>query len=970
MLSSILRTALFFNTSNLVKFSIRRAFILIVLLSFNCSVFGQNDDISIDPELWEILEEKASNIEWNSSIEEIKLLIKGKCLDDKDCLYNAYNKCQKYFEAKFQLNHSISLCHEMVTIGQETKNLNYEGLARSELSRYYDALGEFKLGLEHGQKASKCFEESGNLNRLYLTQYYHLESSLAFTNPNEVLSEMDKLYAKVVEHNDTTLLTKFNIRLLNVKSGHKPSDVNFHLRNLEEIAESIGKEEITDHIYLVTNQRHGDQAMNQQNWDSAIYYYKEAVKYCISGSSKWQEVYCTQKLSRAYLAKGDLDSALANLEIAEKRGKSIQVFNLLAENYKLKHQIYEDLGQYDLAYENIVKRYEYQNLFDKRGEGFSPEKFYLEREKDALASVNENQKLHMELQKSRMSYLTALVVFAFLTGLFFVFGFRREQKRKKELFEQNEFIKSQSERLEKLDKAKSRFFANVSHELRTPLTLILGPTKSLASDNTLNQDQKKLVGMVDEASKQLDHLVGDILDLSNLELGKLELTKTEVRIGEYLKSYFNQFEEIARIKKIDYSIEVNIDENLFGHIDVVKTKQLINNILSNAFKYTPTGGNVIVNAIVYNSQLEINISDTGCGIPEEDIPHLFERYFQTNNESNPAEGGFGIGLALCKELIDVMKGKITVDSDIGLGSNFHLEWPIEVYQNKVVKENEKQGYQIQEEEFLVDKVYPKKLKRKQNDIAHHLLIVEDNIKLFEFMYHILKGKYQIHHAENGQKAFDLISENSFDLIISDIMMPVMDGYSLLEKLKNDKEYSSIPVVMVTARADTNDKIKALKMGVDDYIIKPFQESELIRSVDKLLKNKAIRTNEMLNAGEEIGETISAKDLDWLSHLEEFVDKNLSNSQMNVNFIASSLAISDSSLLRKTKRVVGMTPLSYITERRLQAARKYLELNQYNTIQEIALAVGYMDARTLSRNFKSRFGKLPSNYLDETIVTSN
>ena len=683
-------------------------FIFIYFSLLNCNTLianSQNEEIQ--DKFWCILEEKVSSFNPSTSGDELILLIKGKCQNDYTCLYSSYDKCRNLFELKFQLNHSISMSQEMLKLAQAEKNIEDEGNARMELSRFYSALGESKLHMDNLQKASICFKKTGNKSAEYLSQYYHLESSMEFRDPLKVIEEMDEVLAKVNQLNDTHLVTNLNMRMLEIKKTFKPSESKIHIRNLENIAEKNPNTKLAADIYLTTHQHRGHKAMGKGEFDTAIFHYSEALLLCQSISSKWQEIYSMQLLCNAMIQKGEINVALDKLEVAEEKAQRIEVNDLLAKIYKLKNEAFEKLGQYENALTSLKKHYDHKTLFDKRGEGFSSEKYYLQREKDVLSAGLKNQELENELQNARMKFLSVLMTLAMITVFFFIYIYKREQKSKSDLAKQNIFIKNQSERLKELDKVKSRFFANVSHELRTPLTLILGPIKKLLSDTTLKSDQSKLINMVDEASKQLDHLVKDILDLSNLELGKLEINKSEVFLNSYLKNYFNKFNELAVSKKIDYSIEINIDENLKAQIDKQKTKQLINNILSNAFKYTSKGGHVSVETIVYNEQLEITISDTGYGIPKQDLPHLFERYFQTNNDTKPAVGGFGIGLALCKEIIDVLGGKISVDSDVGVGSSFHLIWPIDSFLAKSDKDSitQSSNIRINEDNHKVDKVF-------------------------------------------------------------------------------------------------------------------------------------------------------------------------------------------------------------------------------------------------------------------------
>jgi|GEM_PF-1616722 len=579
------------------------------------------------------------------------------------------------------------------------------------------------------------------------------------------------------------------------------------------------------------------------------------------------------------------------------------------------------------------------------------------------------------------AYLGYFVIFlGFLYLIFYIF--------KKRWMLQSALAKEQEEaaRLKELDSFKTRFFTNVSHELRTPLSLVLGPITSLLKEKKLTEKQKKLLRMANRSSRQLEHLVTEILDLGKLDMGKMELNEKPTRLSLFFRRYLAQFESLAQRKEIDFAFEIHPGEHLIVQIDQAKCRQILYNLLSNAFKFTPPGGKIRAKVSVEDGNLQLIVTDSGPGIHPDDLPHLFDRFFQTNRPDKPVEGGTGIGLALCHEYAQLFGGKIEVESEPGQGALFRITFPVEMADAPSPKANKESALP----ESLPDDSpppssdgmsavppasRPKKAKEEKTSSTGSkptILVVEDNPELQDYLRLVLSKKYRVLTADNGQAALEQLAANgqpsatNCQLILSDLMMPVMDGYQLLERLKSDKTTRHLPVIMLTARADVRDKLKALRIGVDDYLLKPFDEEELLVRIDNLLKNQVIRSREAMTEPEpgESSPALSQTDREWLESFEVYVQKHFSNNILSVASLAREFAMSESTLLRQLKRLTGLTPGQYLQEVRLDEARRLLE-NQGNTsVALVAAKVGYGDARSFSRSFKKRFGKSPSRFSND------
>ena len=570
-------------------------------------------------------------------------------------------------------------------------------------------------------------------------------------------------------------------------------------------------------------------------------------------------------------------------------------------------------------------------------------------------------------------------VYGFITlgilGLIFRF-----QRKRLMLQSQLQLEKTEAMRLKDLDGLKSRFFANVSHELRTPLTLILGPISTLLKEKELSNKQFALLKTAQNSGKDLLKLIGSILDLSKIESGKFEIKEEPELLFPFVRRIISSFESHAERSGIRFTFEYQIPKELRFEIDRDKMEIIFNNLLSNALKFTKDGGRVTFTASDLENVLQFSVKDTGRGIHRNDLPHVFDRFYQSQLPDAPTEGGTGIGLAVSQEYLKLMNGKIWVESEFGKGSQFYVEIP----RKEVLGWTPPSDISyLEEEQGEVAPIFP----IEQNSNYQHtstILIVEDNYSLRNYLQTILASHFNIILAENGQIALDILSTLMAekkplpDLVLSDIMMPVMDGYQLLKALRAKDYFRSIPVVMLTARADIQDKLTALRIGVDDYLLKPFEEEELLARINNLLKNYSERKTfqtEVLNEenvekevqveGDAVSDKkpISQEDQEWLAKLEKTILEHIADSRFNMDFLGEKMFSSRRQLQRKIKKIVGLTPKEYIKEIRLHEARQLLETQKTKSVKATAYEVGFSDPQYFSAQFKERFGKIPSAYLE-------
>ncbi len=560
-------------------------------------------------------------------------------------------------------------------------------------------------------------------------------------------------------------------------------------------------------------------------------------------------------------------------------------------------------------------------------------------------------------------YVIFIVAILYMIIWFFV--------RRQRLLHNLKMEQLQSDKLENLDKMKSHFFANISHEFRTPLTLILGPVAKVLTkinDDSIRQD----LSMMQRNARRLQNLINQLLSLSRLEYGKLKLQAREDNIVNLVRSYFQSFESLAKQKNIELDFKSD-QEIILIYVDQDKLEKILNNLLSNALKFTPTKGRIEVTVLHHTSSVTIIISDTGSGIPQGELPHIFDRFYQANESYTKDHEGTGIGLALAKEMVELHHGEIRVESKEGEGTRFIVTLPLG---NEHLKESEidsgsnnNKSIASVTEPMMVDfqesqPSDPVSETISESDPRPVLLVVEDNADLRVYIKDYLNESYQVLEAINGKDGLDKAIMHIPDLVISDVMMPKMDGMEFCHKLKTDERTSHIPVILLTAKASMEDKLEGLDTGADDFLTKPFDPQELLTRIANLitqrqkLKEKYKSRLGLSEAKEQ--EVVLSSDDKFLHKAESFVKENLGDPDFSVETFARQMAMSQSQLYRKLKALTDLTPNEMIRTFRLQRAAKLLTHHSGN-IAEIAYEVGFNNPSYFSECFQKQFGKLPSEF---------
>lgn len=555
----------------------------------------------------------------------------------------------------------------------------------------------------------------------------------------------------------------------------------------------------------------------------------------------------------------------------------------------------------------------------------------------------------------------------FIYGSIIVLGLyllRRYELNRINLKNQLRIEKITTDSLRNLDHIKSQFFANISHEFRTPLTLILGQIESVMSTKIDTKLNSKLQ-VANRNARRLLTLINQLLELSKIESGSMKLSSEQYNIVSFLKSLFYSFESLAETRKIKMKFESE-NENIPVVFDPDKMEKIFFNLISNAFKFTPSQGEIRVTIIKKDGLVEIKIKDTGKGIPEENLKFIFDRFYQVDRSNTREREGTGIGLALSKELIEMHKGKIIVSSIPGAGTEFTVTFPIGKQENEY---STKELTDALDNEFLFnDSIDSESTNTEFSNPNNHLdhreiiLIIEDNADVRSYIREQFEEEYGILEALNGEEGISIARREIPDLIITDVMMPKMDGFQFCKAIRCDEKTSHIPIIMLTAKAGLDDKIQGLETGVDDFVTKPFSAKELkVRVKNLIYQRKELRKRFSASTIIKPSEvTVQSIDQIFLDKVFNTIEKHFENEQFSIENLADEMNMSVSQLNRKLNALIDQPPGQLIRSFRLQRAADLLRQNA-GSVAEICYRVGFNDQAYFSRAFKKQFGCSPTDY---------
>ncbi|PWJ41903.1 hybrid sensor histidine kinase/response regulator transcription factor [Sediminitomix flava] len=563
-----------------------------------------------------------------------------------------------------------------------------------------------------------------------------------------------------------------------------------------------------------------------------------------------------------------------------------------------------------------------------------------------------------------LTYVISLLLV--VIGLSYLFQMRfREQE---ELMREREKFKQEEE----LHQRKLQFFTNISHEFRTPLTLILNPLNDLVINKQVPTGVFSKFQTIQRNAQRLERLINELMDFRKLNSNKMKLEKSDIQMMDIVSEVSSHFEEESKSRKINLLVPTPQDSPV--QVDRGMVEKILFNLLSNAFKLTPDGGQISISIAEQQKEeegltknyLKLSVADTGPGISAKDVTHIFERFYQVEHQNKWYYSGTGIGLEVVKSFMELHEGSVEVESELGKGTVFHLYFPLsfnaEYIQNTLVEVHEVENKHI---DFTPIYNFSENI---EEDRKATVLIVEDNYELRTYLKTELASIYKIILAKNGAEGVEKAQKHTPDLIITDLMMPEMDGFELCEKVKKNLKTSHIPLLMLTAKTALKDRIRGIDLGADAYLSKPFDIIHLKVQLKQLLHSRQILFEKFLGgfSEKEKLENTTTADKDFLSQVMKLVYEKISDPELSVEVIAEGVYLSRSQLYRKVKALAGVSATEFIRRIRLEEAKKQIQAGNTN-ISDVGYKVGFSSPSYFSKCYKEYFGILPS---DEGKVVSD
>ena len=720
----------------------------------------------------------------------------------------------------------------------------------------------------------------------------------------------------------------------------------------EEIKNPFFLAKFANRMGLLHHQQ-GQYAAAEADFRRALATYQE-IKNVDGEANTWY------RLGLTYQAQGNLTQAIAAFERALPMADGLQAKPLMARITKELHMAYRQTGQYQQALETFDQYIALRDSLHDQNNQAATLRYEYETKAltDSLAYVEAKAVTDLAHQR-QLSLRNYLLIAALALGLLGIGFLRyRQQVRSRTREAELQQARARQEQLAELGRLKSRFFANISHELRTPLTLMTAPLDHLLAQNrTWEPDRmRQELTRIQRNGRSLLRLVEEILDLSKLEAQQLRLHEAPVQVARMVQDVAATFEPSFAQRGIRFSLDLDLAPDRWVMLDRPKVEKILNNYLSNALKFTPEGGRIQLRVQETADRLAFQVQDSGPGIAPADLPHVFDRFYQAGQEQAVAQGGTGIGLSLVRELAQLMAGQAYVESRLGAGSTFYIELP------KRVAAGIAPVIDIPE---VADGASP----TVGGDFT--ILVVEDNPDMRAFIAGLLSPVYaRVLEARHGREALARLEAEGdrIDLVLSDVMMPELDGLGLLRLIKERPAWRHLPVLMLTALASERDKLGALTLGVDDYLVKPFSVPELLARVQNQLsrvqERKAWLQSAEYQAEAEADEApaLSPLDQEWIEGLRQFVENALPETKLDVDTLADAAHLSPRQLRRRLKTLTGLSPAKFIKEIQLERARQALEDGRVVSLSDLAYNCGFEHQTTFSTLFKARYGKSPSAYL--------
>ena len=751
-----------------------------------------------------------------------------------------------------------------------------------------------------------------------------------------------------------------NLGSLYERNGQIDSAWTFYRRSMEQnrLAKSdLGISLCYTHFGRL-NEKQGRRA-------EAIAEYRKAYEIMAPSDDRWHTMEPCLALAEIYIKMGDDATAMQYLDMADRLAHDLHSLEHHSQIARLYYDIYNRKG-------DTRQALHFYKIYNELGDSVSSEKNIIhmqnmrvryehEQHRAEMESVNQQYRTERTLKRLSFAAGMLVVILAAVIVCFMLYALRA-RKRKQEVQHQ-------------LDEMRLSFFTNITHEFRTPLTVILGYSRMMEEGKVPMGDITRVANMVSRQGSRLLSLINQLLDIQKVKsaVGMCDWYRGDVVL--FLSNIIESHLNMAHSRGIRLLYAPKQQKAVCDFVPDYAQK-VVCNLVTNAIKFSKEGSEVLVSLDVEDDMLQMRVADFGSGISQDDQQRIFEPFYQT--ESDKKNVGSGVGLALVKQIVSALNGSISLVSKVGEGSVFTVRIPVKAPEGVEVKSLESLGSvptsillnaenDVMPETDCSDSISEADDADddNQSDTRQLVLIVEDNADVAEYMTMLLKTRYRLAIAHDGMKGLEMATQLVPDIIVTDVMMPRMDGYELCQAVKQSDVLNHIPVIIVTAKTTQADKLRGLQLGVDAYIYKPFDAEELAVSVGNLLeKSRMLRERYMQAVAEHQPNAEAAlppQDRAFIDRVNTIVDKEMNEGNVTVDTVAVALCMSSAQFRRKLTAVSGTTPAVYIRTRQMQMAQRILDSNADLPINEVAMKCGFYDVSHFTRTFKLVMGVTPTQY---------
>ena len=815
----------------------------------------------------------------------------------------------------------------------------------TETANYTNAMQYFILASQEYRELGMLLDFAGTLDNIGFVQR-RLEN---YESAKNYFLRSDSLYYRL-NHQPGRANVQYNIAVIYKNTGDLDK-AHFHNQIALEIYERLGDLKRMGYAQYTM----GSIFSKKENYNEALKHYKKAINYSEKAGDSINMAYTFSAIGNDYLKlkmnEKARESYLKTVDMAYAKGHELMAL----EAYQSLSKIYISERNYAKAYESI-NRYSVlkDSLYTKEKRELASEieaKYQNDQKEKEIALLSTEKNLQSLQLEKRVNERNAIIALAFIMLL--MAGLLYNQFRIKQ---------NANKKLQEVDRLKSNFFANISHEFRTPLTLIKGPIEQL-EHNPKEKLSRENIKMIRRNTDRVLTLVNQLLDLSKIDGGSLKLEAQEGEIFQFLRAVTSSFSSHAAHRNVAYRVQIPQSEFLTV-FDRDKVEKVMNNLLSNAFKFSESGTLVSVDISCDGRGVQMQVADTGKGVPKEKLPFIFDRFYQVDSSATKEKEGSGIGLSLTKDLVQLMNGTIKVSSEIEKGTVFTVHLPLIEIRTSA---QEKHEYSTTHKPSIVAKNDPGAglfhLEKADNRDLPEILLIEDNADMRQYIKEHLIDSYRVRESINGQAGLEKALAYSPDLIITDWMMPKMNGMELCKKLKSDIHTSHIPVIMLTAKAGMHNKLEGLETGADDYLTKPFDGKELLVRSKNLIQQRQ-KFRELFSVKEVKVDpkkiTVNSVDQRFLEKVLALLEDNFPNPDFGVPQMQHALAMSKTQLHRKLKALTSEAPGELLRNFRLKRAAQLLS-QKADSVTQIAYKVGFNNLSYFAKCFKELYGVTPSAY---------